>query len=88
MSYVDFPNSFTEHYATSWESVCEKLYDYSNFGSQLKKHSYFSDDLEKVIAGKETEEEIIPAIFNFVKSKVTWDGYTGIFAHEGIVDAY
>ncbi|GGF63419.1 DUF3857 domain-containing protein [Wenyingzhuangia marina] len=88
LSYVDFPNSVIEHYSTSWESVCEKLYDYSSFGSQLKKHSYFSEDLEKVIAGKETEQEIVAAVFNFVKSKVTWDKYTGIFTHEGVVDAY
>ncbi|MGY5355369.1 DUF3857 domain-containing protein [Wenyingzhuangia sp. IMCC45467] len=88
LAYVDFPNSIIENYTTSWESVCEKLYEYNGFGAQLKKHSYFSEDLKNAIAGKESEIEIVNAVFNLVKSKVTWDSYTGIFAHEGVQDAY
>lgn len=88
LSSVQFPNSYLKSYSATWESVCKTLYDYRSFGAQLKKRSYFSSDLKIILAGKTSEEEIIETIFSFVKSKVTWDNYYGIYAHKGVKEAY
>ena len=45
-------------------------------------------DLTKVLNGTRNDNEKIMAIFNHVKSKVTWNDYTGKYTGKGVKKAY
>ncbi|HSN48877.1 MAG TPA: DUF3857 domain-containing protein, partial [Flavobacterium sp.] len=73
LSMTKYPNSLVHHYSTDWESVAKTIYDYEDFGPELNKTDYFKDDINKLMAGLNTRNEKIAAIFNFVKAGVKWN---------------
>jgi Domain of Unknown Function with PDB structure (DUF3857)/Transglutaminase-like superfamily len=88
LSMTKFPNSTLEYYSTDWESVVKTIYEYSDFGPELNKTGYFEDDINKLIAGINTSNEKIAAIFNFVKTNVKWNDYRGYSCNDGVKTAY
>jgi len=88
LTMTKYPNSLTEIYATDWESVAKKIYDNEYFGNELTKTDYFEDDINVLKKGLASPDEKIAAIFNFVKTKVKWNGYTGYSCEDGVRKAY
>ena len=85
---IKYPNSSIENYTENWEDVAKKIQLHSQFGDQLKKTNYFKEDLDSVLATKSGSLERIPAILEFVKSKVKWNDYFGYYTDLGVKDAY
>lgn len=85
---IQLPNSPYENLSTSWEKVTNAIYKSSDFGEQLKKSGYFGNDLSLAIAGATEPNEKIYNIFNFVKSKVKWNGIHGYYTNLGVRQAY
>jgi hypothetical protein len=83
-----FPNTYPEVFSSTWKDIVKRVYNSPNFGSELNKTSYFKDDLTKVLNGTRNDNEKIMAIFNHVKSKVTWNDYTGKYTGKGVKKAY
>ncbi len=83
-----YPNSMLKFFSTTWKDVTKTIYKSSSFGTELKKRSYFKDDLKKVLVAAKTASEKIVAIFDFVKSKVVWNEYIGIGTNKGVRKAY
>lgn len=81
-------NGAHEFYNTSWEKVTETIYKHPSFGQELEKNKYFSEDLVQIIAGIESSEEKVKAIFQFVRKKVKWDEKYGKYTNKGVVKAY
>ncbi|MDY0780769.1 DUF3857 domain-containing protein [Tenacibaculum sp. IB213877] len=88
LSSVKFPNSIREHYATTWEDVSKKIYQYTNFGSELNKTGYFKKDLTSLIANTKNDIDKTFTIFQFIKSKIKWNGYYGKYTDSGVRKAY
>lgn len=88
LSYTKFPQAPLEMYATDWESVSEKIYKSENFGGQLNRTRYFEDDVDALLAGKTTPNDKMIAIYEFIKNKMNWNKYIGIYADEGVKEAY
>jgi transglutaminase-like putative cysteine protease len=88
LSVVKYPNSPIKTYSTDWETVTKKIYDYDDFGLELKKTGYFEDDITALIKGLTNRDEIIATIFNYVKTSVKWDGYKSYFCSDGVKKAY
>lgn len=88
LSMTKYPNSIAEMYATDWESVTKTIYDNEDFGVELNKSGYFEEDVAALIKGVTTQEEKIAVIFDFVKSKVKWNDYTGYSCNDGVKKAY
>jgi hypothetical protein len=88
ISSINFPNSPSELYNTSWEDVAKKIFKSSNFGTELEKSTYFKDDLEKILLTAKTDKEKTIAIFEFVKQKMNWNKYYGQFTDLGVKKAY
>jgi transglutaminase-like putative cysteine protease len=88
LSLTKFPNSQTELFSTDWEAVTKTIYEYDDFGPELNKTGYFEEELNILIKGLNTPEEKTEAIFNFVKTKVKWNGYTDYSCNEGVKIAY
>lgn len=88
LSMTKFPNATLEYYSTDWESVTKTIYEYSDFGPELNKTGYFEDDISTLIAGINTPIEQIATIFNYVKTSVKWNDYTGYSCNDGVKTAY
>ncbi|WP_313807853.1 DUF3857 domain-containing protein [Flavobacterium sp.] len=88
LATVKFPNEMTQTYSTDWESVVRNIYKNDDFGGELAKIGYFEDDVKQLISGLTTNGEKTAAIFNFVKSKIKWNGYYGYSCNEGVRSAY
>jgi hypothetical protein len=77
-----------KNYSNSWESVSKQIYKTSSFGDQLNISSYYKKDLEKILENNISEIDKLLAIFQFVKNKVKWNEYYGIYAYNGVRKAY
>ena len=85
---VEFPNEPKEYLSTSWEKVTKAIYDYSDFGDQLNKKGYYNSDIDAILKGVTDSQQKTALIFNYVKSKVKWNNYNGIFTDLGVTKAY
>lgn len=88
LQYVQFPQSMRENYSTTWEEVVKKIYDSDRFGNQLKLSRYYKDDLEALTSTTSNESEIITAIFEHVKNKMSWNSNNGYYTEKGVKEAY
>lgn len=88
LSQTRFPNTPYESFSITWEDVAKTIYKSENFGGELKKTGYFEDDLTKLLASTNSNEGKIKAIYEFVKEKVKWDNYQGIYCDKGVRKAY
>ncbi|RDY58865.1 DUF3857 domain-containing protein [Flagellimonas nanhaiensis] len=89
LAATQFPNSPYKNYSLSWEGVAKSIYDFNSFGTELDKTRYFEEDIDNLIAGKTDNMEKAMLIFEFVKSKMTWDDYSGATCSEdGVKKAY
>ena len=88
ISATKFPNSHIKHYNNTWEDVTKSIYNSTNFGGQLKKTSYFSDDLLSITAKTDPLPKKVASIFQFVKSKIKWNGFNSIYTRDGVKKAY
>lgn len=89
LASTKFPNSTYKSYSQSWEDVAKSIYQYSSFGSELKKTNYFEDDLDELLSGITDNVQKATTIFDFVKSKMTWNQYYGVScSRDGVKKAY
>ncbi|QNM84444.1 DUF3857 domain-containing protein [Polaribacter pectinis] len=77
-----------KNYSTSWENVSKEIFKSSNFGSELKKSSYYKDDLEKILTVAKTDSDKVSAIFQHVKNQVKWNEFYGKYTENGVRKAY
>lgn len=88
LSSIKMPNQQFENYSTDWETVCSRIYEMSDFGQELNKTGYFEDDLKTILKGATEKNHKIALIFNYVKSKVKWNGFHDYYCHDGVKTAY
>ncbi len=88
LSSTKFPNSRPRYYTTSWEDVSKKIYSFKGFGNEINKTNYYKEDLNSLIAKATKSTEKVGLIFQFVKSKVKWNGNYGKYTQEGVKKAY
>jgi hypothetical protein len=85
---IQFPNTPVKQIATSWESVAKSIYEEKEFGGELGKINYFLNDLKKITDKTDSKEERLKAIYEFVKSKMNWNGKNGYYTRKEIETAY
>ncbi|AWG21292.1 transglutaminase [Flavobacterium faecale] len=83
-----YPNSVPKYYSTTWEDVVKTIYDYDDFGPELKKTGYFEEDITNILKGKVSDDEKIDAILNHVKTAVKWNDIFGYSCMNGVKKAY
>jgi len=84
-----FDNGETEfHFSTDWHSVARQLHDDEDFGKQLSYAPSFKKYLKEIVPPQIPDSEKAELIFNFVKSRMTWDEWEGYLARTGVRTAY
>ncbi len=87
-AYYKGSNGQIENYATDWNSVTKTIYEHNLFGNQLLKTNYFKDELDALLQSKSTNENKVAKVFNFVKSKVKWNDFYGVYSDKGVKKAF
>lgn len=82
------PRVQPQYFTTSWDAVARRIYKTAAFGEELQKSNYYKTDLEAVLSSKTSEFEKAAAIFQFVKSKMKWNGMPGKYTRKGVRKAY
>jgi len=88
LNSILMPRVQPQYFATSWDAVARRIYKTAAFGEELQKSNYYKTDLETLLNGKTSEFEKAAAIFQFVKSKMKWNGITGKYTNKGVRKAY
>jgi len=88
LSYTDFPQAPIKYYSTTWEDVVKTIYDNQSFGDELDKTGYYDEDVNALIGSISDPLARIAIIYDFVRSKVRWNGYYGKFCDDGVKSAY
>jgi len=88
LSMTMYPNSIAKTYSNNWEDVAKTIYEYDNFGPELKKTGYFENDITALLAGLTTPAEKAATIFSYVKNRMNWNKFTGYGCDAGVKKAY
>ena len=88
LSYTQYPNTTRKSYATDWGFVAKSIYESPSFGNALEATKYFKNDIDNLLSDVSGENEKMMRIYEFVKSKMTWNNYNGIFVYDGVKNAY
>lgn len=75
-------------FASNWESVAKVLYMEDDFGDELKKTSYFKDDINALLSGITDDRKKMETVFNYVKNRMSWSGRYGLTSWESVKKAY
>lgn len=88
LSLKRFPNEPMKSYSTTWEDVAKTIYDYDDFGTELKKTGYFEKDIDVLLTGISAPNEKAAVIFNYVKNRMNWNSFYGYSCQDGVKKAY
>ena len=80
-AYVD-PSVGWVNYLTSWEEVATELMAMPLFGDRIRPSRAIRQQTEAVTAGLENPREKMEAIYDYVRTTVTWDGVYHAIAEE------
>ena len=85
---INIPGRYFKSYTRSWDDVTKSIYDYPDFGDELKKTGYFETDIDPLISSTSNRDERIKVIFDFVKKKMNWNSYYAVGCDKGVKTAY
>lgn len=88
LAYTNYPNSYIKDYATTWDNVASEIYKSEQFGEELKKQKYYRDEIDALLANITSDEEKITTVFEYVKNKMNWNEYYGVYTDEGVKKAF
>jgi hypothetical protein len=88
LSMTRYPYQTVKTFSTNWEDVANTIYKNEDFGTELKKTGYFEDDVKALITGLNSPAEKAGAIFGYVKNRMNWNNYVGLYCDEGVRKAY
>ncbi|MFW5878078.1 MAG: hypothetical protein ACOCUP_03080 [bacterium] len=76
------------NYTTDWSAVSDKFLKFSYFGQRLDKSGYAAKEVEELSVKYPDKEELMHAIYQFVKSKMKWNGEMGFTAEMSLRRVY
>ena len=88
LSFTKFPQTPIKYYSTTWEDVVKTIYKNPDFGNELDKTGYFEKEIDELIGDTSSAEARVGLIYNFVKARVKWNDYFGIYVQDGVRQAY
>ncbi|HYJ38244.1 MAG TPA: DUF3857 domain-containing protein, partial [Chitinophagaceae bacterium] len=71
-----------------WPSVIKDLMEYEDFGLQLKRDIPRTADLDEQLKSITDSYQKMKVIHSYVRKNMEWNGYSGIWAAEGVKSAW
>ncbi|MEW5676965.1 DUF3857 domain-containing protein [Flavobacterium enshiense] len=77
-----------EYFSETWEDVVKKIYETDGFGNELSKVNYFENDINSIVKDSKTAIEKVNAVYDFIKTRMNWDGTYGYLCDKGVRKAF
>ena len=77
-----------EKYSTDWPTLAKRIYEDEDFGNELNLNSYFKEDLALIVDKSAPAAEKTDKVFNYVKSRMAWNGEEQYYCEKGVKKAY
>ena len=80
---TQFPDSEYKHYTSTWEKIDERLKGEKLFGEILKMKNPFREEMRALnITSLPTNAEKIRTLFQYLKTRISWDGTYRFYAND------
>ena len=86
INYTKYPYSTTRYYSASWSDVAKSIY--LAIGPEIDRNNYYKSDLNNLLQGATSDGEKMVRIFQFVKEKVKWNGFPGVYTSGSLKKVY
>lgn len=77
-----------KNFSNTWESINKTMMESDKFGMQLRGTGFLKDDADKIMGIAKSEPEMVMIAYELIKSRMTWNGYTRMYAKHNIRSAY
>lgn len=81
-------NGTLNMFAGTWEDVIKTINNRETFGGHLKKNDFEPEFVNSLIAGKNTNEQKVKAIVDFVKNNFDWNQNVGLDAEKNLKEVF
>jgi hypothetical protein len=88
LTALDFPGVPRRNLLRSWPGIIKELVDDEDFGKQLKKDIPRTADLDAMLKAVNDPFKKMSIIHNYVRTNMEWNGYTSIWALDGVKSAW
>lgn len=85
---VRYPDQPVKDYTMTWEGVATNIFKDEKFGKELKEKSFLLEDVKKLLANVESQQERLNIIFKFVQNKMNWNEVNDFYTDKGVKKAY
>lgn len=87
LAATHFPSG-DKKYSSDWASVSRRIYEHEDFGRELDFDSYYKEDLQVLLNPSSPPDEKLATLFNYVKTRMAWDGESSYLCEKGVKKAY
>lgn len=88
LAKFSWPGMGSRTFMDTWEKLAEQLLDHPSFGGQIDRHKVLRQQTESVVAGITDPELRVRAIYDYVRTTMTWNGDYGIYVDEDLDKAF
>lgn len=88
LEWVKMPGNPLRNLSTTWEDIAKNAYKSKSFGNELETKNYFEGELQAVLHNKASSTEKALAIFEYVKNRMTWNGFNSVYTNKGVKNAF
>lgn len=88
LASIHYPSQPIKNVAIDWKDVSKSIYENDSFGRELNFKSYFEEDIATLLLDTPKEAEQIQRIFEFVQSRMHWNGNVSYMSELGVKKAY
>lgn len=88
LAQVKYPGQSARTMTGNWEKTNSDLMDSQYFGRQLNRKGFFKEQIAAITATHKEPHKQMDAIYNLVKSTMSWNGKYGFYINEPIRKAF
>ena len=85
---TQFEGREVKYYSTNWEAVSKSINKSYSFGKQLQNTKHLKADVTTLTSAAKTPYEKSVILFEFLKTKIKWDGNYSKYTNKGLKKSY
>jgi len=83
-----YKGTFSKKFTNTWPDMIRELNQNSNFGNQIGKNLSGSESFITALKTEVSQTSILHKVFDYVRTNIAWNGFTGIYSSDGIKSAW
>ena len=88
LASVNVQGEMRKNFSQTWDNVDRTLDEVKWFGGELRRSGFLKEVRDEIAAKTTDPQERVDLAYKHVQDRMKWDGYSGLYAGEGIKKAY